>query len=115
MKLKKHELYPTLLLLSAHTSDGRLLGLLHEDITLGLKRRLQKLAKEVGALYEEYLADLKEVQEKLKDDEAKLKEELSILDNEEVSFQFEKVSISMIESIKSENNYDFDLIERFAE
>lgn len=115
MKLKKQELYPTLILLSAQTSGGKLLGLLHEDISLGLKRRLQKLAKEVGTLYEEYLADSKEVQEKFKDDETKLKEELAILDSEEVSFQFEKVSIAMIESIKSENNYDFDLIEKFAE
>ena len=114
MKFKKNELYATLLILAAQTGDGKLVGLLHEDISLGLKRGLQKLMSEVNKFYQDYRKDLVEVNEKCKDDPKKLSEEIKILDEEDVEVTCEMVSLAVIEEIKTRNNYDFNLIQKFA-
>jgi hypothetical protein len=94
--------------------DNRMLGgLLCEDISLGLKRRLQKLHKVVLNNYNEYLVQKKEV-DLIKDEEKRAKE-LEELNNEVIKIDLEKLSLEMIESIRTKANYNFDLIEKFAE
>lgn len=114
MGLKKIELYSSLLQLNATKSDGEQVGLLNENISLGLKRKLQKITNEIAGFYEEYIKDRKEVETKCKDDAEKLKAELEILNNEVVELTSEKASLAMIEEIKSKYNYDFSLIEKFT-
>ena len=109
-------------------------GLLYENITLGLKRRLQKIRVSVMEHLQQLQADQKEIEQKFpivkpeKDQELtaeqkaqneenlkKRKEELEILMNEEVKIDKEKASLSMIEAIQTDNNYDWEIIELFAE
>lgn len=87
---------------------GEMVGLLAEDITLGTKRRLQKIHK---AIYPELLQykqhDLPEATEKGQG-------EVDILNAEVIKIDVEPVSMAMIEAIKTANNYDFELIELIA-
>ena len=45
----------------------------------------------------------------------KLNKELALLLKEEVEIDADKVSLSMIEAISTKHNYNFDIIEKFAE
>ena len=114
MKLKNKELEPMLLQLSATITYAdkttEQIGLLHESISLGTKRRLSKILKAAFPLLQQYQADRKEAEDS-KDKDKELEE----LDNEEVTLDVEKVSIAMIESIQTKTNYDWDLIEKIAE
>lgn len=121
MNFKKAELLQVLLTLSGITTEivngvsvNKQVGLLHEDIQLSLKRRLQKIMEEIFAFYEAYQKDRKEVEGKFKDDGEKLVKELGILDEELVTLNSEQANLAMIEEIKTSNNYDFKLIDRFA-
>lgn len=109
-------------------------GLLYENITLGLKRRLQKIREAVMEHMQELQADRKEIDDKFpvakpeKDKELtaeqkaqndenikKRKEEMEILLDEEVKIDQEKVRLDMIEAIQTDNNYDWQIIELIAE
>ena len=81
-------------------------GLLHEEISLGLKRKLQKIRTEVLAKLEELEKDKKEVGENV--------EEMKVLMEEEVEINQEYASLEMIENINTKFNYDFEVIEKFA-
>lgn len=108
MIIKKGELEKVLIQISGRTSDGRDVGLIYEKISLGLKRRLKQIAKELNGHFEQYRIDLVEAQ-KAGD------KEVTILNKEEVLIDQEKVLLSMILEIESETNYDFDLIEKIAQ
>lgn len=115
MKFKKSELFNVLTLTQfQQNNDGEIThgGLLLEKISLGLKRRLQKIVSLMHPLYQEYLKDRAEV-EKLPEGEEKTKE-LFDLDNEEVTIDHEPVSLAMIEAIETSTNYNWDLIEKIA-
>lgn len=118
IKFKKNEINSALVILSANYKIGdevKTIGLLHEEITLGLKRRLQEMQAELVTLWNKYQGQTNEVNETCKDDPEKLKAELKILDEEEVELNAQKVSLAMIEEIKTTNNYDFVIIKKFAE
>jgi len=114
IELKNSELETTLLTLAAHDKDGKMVsGLLMENVSLGLKRKLQKIHTEAGKAYLELERHRAEV-EALKDEEAKKKEMTELL-AEVVKINAEKASMALIETIVTEKFYDFDLIEKFAE
>ena len=107
--MRKDKIFGCLLHISSFDSKTQqpISGLLFENITLGTKRKLQKIHKELIGFYTEYQEDLKEATEKGP-------EEVAILNAEEVTLTSEPVSLSMIEAIQTDKNYDFEIIELFA-
>lgn len=81
-------------------------GLLIEEIPLSLKRRLQRIRKDLIAKQQELQADFEEVKDK--------PEELEIFMNEEFELNHDFVSLEMIEAINTKVNYDFEAIEKIA-
>lgn len=114
--LKKFELQEALLTISAFDPETKKMvsGLLMEDLSLGTKRKLQKIHKKLHEAYTEFVNDVKEIQEKLKDDAVNMEKELKILIEEDVNIDSEFASLANIESISSEKNYNFEIIEKFA-
>lgn len=116
IKLEKHELEPTLLLISTYDKEGKKLesGLLSEAISLGTKRRLQKIHKELYKNYLELIEDVKQNQKECGEDQEKLKKENEELLKEVVEINAEPVSLALIENITTNTNYNFTLIEKIA-
>jgi hypothetical protein len=106
MKLKNSDVTPILLTLLTYKEGKEFSGLLLENIPLSLKRRLQKIRKDLLVKSEELQKDFEEVKDK--------PEEIKILLDEEFELNHEFVSLEMIEAINSSVNYDFDIIEKIA-
>jgi hypothetical protein len=106
MKLKNSDVTPILLTLLIYKEGKEFSGLLLENIPLSLKRRLQKIRKDLLLKSEELQKDFEEVKDK--------PEEIKILLDEEFELNHEFVSLEMIEAINSSVNYDFDIIEKIA-
>lgn len=87
-------------------------GLLTEEITLGTKRRLQKIRSELLKQNGEIQKAVEEI-EKIEDSELKSKE-LEELKDETFTINAEPVSLEMIENIKSKVNYDMILLEKIT-
>lgn len=113
MKIKKKDISGVLLLIHSFdsTTGAPVAGLLWENISLGTKRRLQKISKELIKAIEEYKNELAEVE---KVEESKRAEELKILQEEEVDISAEPIQMSVIEGIETTKNYDFQMIEIIA-
>lgn len=121
IEIKKSELTSVLLTISAYDKDGKMIGgLLLENVSLGLKRRLQKIHTEAMTHYAQFEKDLAEAEKKDEEFEnlnpqgVKNKEVNELL-KEVVKLQSEKASLALIDGIVSENIYDSTLIEKFAE
>ena len=106
MKIKKGHINQILLTILTYKDGKEDSGLLLESIPLSLKRRLSKIRIDLLKQSEEIQKDFNEVKDK--------PEEVEILMNEEFELNHEPVSLEMIESITSETNYNFDIIEMFA-
>jgi len=89
-------------------------GLLQENISLGLKRRLQKIQTKTQVLYKEYTEDIKELIKECGEDKERLEKEFDILRKEKVKVDEEPVKMSLIEDISSPHSYNFTIIEKFA-
>lgn len=114
--IKKNEIVHCLILIAGFNPEGLMItGLLSENISLGLKRRLQKIHAELAKAKTELDEDQKKLVTECNGDEEKENKELEILLNEEVKINLDKVSLQMIEDIKTSHNYDFNLIEKIAE
>jgi len=87
-------------------------GLLTEELTLGTKRRLQKIRAELLKQNEEIRKAIEEI-EKIEDSELKLKE-IKDLEDETFTINAEPVSLEMIENIKSKTNYNMILLEKIT-
>ena len=113
MRIKKKHIEG--ILMTIHTYNVNtgtpIAGLLWENISLGTKRRLQKISKELHVHLEELKTNLSEL-EGLEDD--KKASELEILLSEEVEISSEPIMMSQIESIQTDKNYDFEMIELIA-
>lgn len=107
--MRKDKIYSALITISAIDSKNGspVSGLLHENIPLGAKRKLQKIQKELIGFFEEYKEHFIEAEKAGPD-------EVAALNSEEVTIMSEPVSLSMIENIQTDKNYDFDIIELIA-
>ena len=130
LEFKKSELEPLLLTISSYSApkEGEIQkmvsGLLMEELTLGAKRRLQKIHKIAQKLYKEFLEDFNKIQEACKTgeddnkkpiyDTEKLEKELKELLEETVKIDVEPLQFSFFENVSTSNNYNFDIIEKFA-
>lgn len=120
IELKKKELESVLLTISAYSlpKEGEqqrmISGLLKENITLGTKRRLQKIHKIAQELYKEFIEHVKEAQKECGEDKEKLESELKILLEEVVKIDAEPIQLAQIEGISTTENYNFEIIEKFA-
>jgi hypothetical protein len=116
MKIKKSELESILLTISTYNAETQQLvgGLLKEELTLGTKRKLQKIHKALLALYQELVVDIKEIRDVCGEDKSKYEKEAKILLEEEIEISVEPVLLSAIENISTSANYNFELIEKIA-
>lgn len=116
MKIKKKFINPILLTLLSFDNSTQLpiSGLLLEEMGLGCKRKAQKIRKELLTFAVELEDDGKEIIEKHKDDIGEQEKELNILIDEEITLISDPMMLSEIEKIKTDKNYDFDLIEMIA-
>ncbi len=113
-KFKNNELMGVLLMLAAYDKKTGVItrGLLNETMSLGLRRRLQKIRNAFLAKHNEFMEDLKPL-DTLPDGEEKTTE-LNRLFNEEVEVSFDPADMSMIEAIETSINYDMDLLEKIT-
>lgn len=130
LEFKKSELETALLTICAYSSpkEGEtqkiVSGLLIEELSLGNKRRLQKIHKLLQELYKEFIEDFKKLQEACKIGEndkkepiydiKKLEKEVQELLDEVVKIDAEPAQLSQIENITTTKIYNFEIIEKFA-
>lgn len=116
--IKKYQI--ELILLQLQTVDREqekvLYGLLYEDLSLGVKRKLQKIFKELIGHHTELQKDLADIEVEYKDkdtleDRVKKSADIKELKEEEIELKAEPALLSEIEKVSSKFNYDFDLIE----
>jgi hypothetical protein len=110
IEIQKKHVQSILLTISAYdpATQKPVSGLLFENIGLGLKRKLQKIHKELIIHHNELIEDLKEAKEKGE-------EEVKVLLEESIKLTSDKALLSEIEKIHSDKNYDFELLEMIAE
>lgn len=113
---KKFELERALLQIATFNPETKEMvsGLLSENITLGTKRKLQKIHKKLEVAYLELIEDIKKVQEVCSEDKEKLNKEIQELLNEDVSLEFEPIQYSQIENVSTSHIYNFEIIDKFA-
>ena len=120
LEFKKSELEAILLTISSYSlpKEGEqqkmISGLLKEPITLGTKRKLQKIHKLTQESYKDFIEQFKEAQKECGEDKEKLEKEIKLLFDEVVKIDAEPIQISQIENISTTDNYNFDIIEKFA-
>lgn len=116
IEIKKEQIEETLLTIAAYNKDNRqiIYGLLSEDISLGTKRKLQKIQKFLIKEYSQFIEDKQEILKEFEDQKENIEKELKELHDEKIFIPEEFVSIEAIENIKSKNNYNFEIIELFA-
>jgi len=141
MKIKKRnitDILLTILWFSADKSGNETPGggLLTEDTGLGLKRKLQKIRKDLLSEQDQLKKDKGEVSksftdkmfvanegETLNEEQqalnaglvSQMESEMNILLNEEIAINAEYASLSEIEKIQTKASYDFELIEMIAQ
>lgn len=125
--LKKSELEQALLTISTYDNATKKLisGLLSENLTLGTKRKIQKIHKALYTEFTQFVEDFKEIQKSCEKEEKnekgeptydleKLDKEIKVLQEEEVKLDVEQFQLSQIEDISTTTNYNFEIIEKLA-
>lgn len=114
MKIKNSEITPLLITLVTYNRETNAMvgGLLSEKMSLGLRRRLQKIREALLSKHTELVKDMEEVN---KLPEGERNAEMQKLLDEEVEVTFEPASLAMIEAIDTAANYDMALIEKIAQ
>ena len=125
--LKKSELEPLLLTISTYdkTTQQLISGLLKENLTLGTKRKIQKIHKAAYAIFTELTENVKDIQKACEKEEKndkgeptydleKLNKEYKILMDEEIKLDVEQFQISQLDDISTTSNYNFEIIEKIA-
>ncbi len=119
---KKSELEQVLLNISTFSvgtpenpKQEMIFGLLKENLPLSVKRKLQKIHKKTHEAYKELAEDAKSLKEECGEDVEKFNKEVVELFSEDVNIDAEKVSLAIIEEISTTDNYNFEIIEKFAE
>jgi len=113
MEIKKEFINPLLLTLASYDEKTGMpvAGILFEEISLGLKRKLQKIHKELLQHSSDLENDSKEIEKRLNGNVSEKEIEFKILIAEKVTLVSEPAMISEIEKIVTKVNYDFNLIE----
>lgn len=111
MEIEKRYIEPILLQLEAYdVKTGKPYGLLFENISLGLRRKLQKINKWLLQEYRTFMEELKE---------AKAAEDSSVevekLLAETVKSDLDYALIAEIDKIQTDKNYKGELIEMIAQ
>lgn len=116
IELKKSELEPILLtIMSINPETGApVAGLLTETLTLGTKRKLQKIHQKVLDLYKELLTDVEEIKKECGEDKERINKEINELLNEVVKVDVEYIILSSLDNVSTKHNYSFDIIEKIA-
>lgn len=116
IELKNSELEQALYIIATYDSKTFQLvsGLLKEPLTLGTKRKIQKIHKKLQKAYEQLISDIKEIQTEAGEDKQKADEEFKILMEEKVKIDEEPFQLSQIENISTSANYNFEIIEKLA-
>lgn len=116
--IKKSEINSLLIQLDGHRKNGnsvQQVGLLNEKLSLGTKRIIKNITKELAEKWVSYLEDLQEIDKAVKDNpELNRDEEIKKLNAEEFELASEKFDKSFIDGIQSDFNYDFDLLEKIS-
>jgi hypothetical protein len=116
MKLKNKEVLPILLeiLQFKKVDEGSNVetGLLTEELTLGTRRRLQRIREELLEKNKEIEKDALEIS-KLESEEERNKEFTDLAD-EEFTLKSEPVSLELLENVKTKENYDMILLEKIT-
>ena len=90
-------------------------GLLTESTTLGMKRRLQKIHTVLMDKYKEYGEDIKKIEDECGEDMDKRKTEIDMLNEEYVSIDCQPIDSKQLDSIVTDTNYNFDILEKICE
>jgi hypothetical protein len=116
IELKKSELQSALLIIASYDGKtGELMsGLLKESITLGTKRKIQKIHKKLQEAFKEFLQEIEEIKKETGENKEKQDAEFKLLIEEKVKIDAEPFLLSQIEDISTTTNYDFDIIEKLA-
>lgn len=114
-KFKNSEVVGVLIMLASYDQKtGAIVGgLLSEKMSLGLRRRLQKIRNAFLEKHKELTEDLKPINE-MPEGEERLAE-LKKLYDEEIEVTFDPADMGMIEAIESTINYDMDLLEKITQ
>jgi len=125
--LKKSELESLLLTISTYDKATNELksGLLKENLTLGTKRKIQKIHKAAYAIFTELTENVKDIQKACEKEEKnekgeptydfeRLNKEYKILMDEEVKLDVDQFQISQLDDISTTSNYNFEIIEKIA-
>src|SRR6478735_1569533 len=111
IEIKNSDLKAVLLTLAGFTKEGKMVqGLLTEQMSLGLKRKLQKIHTAAGKAYDELSKDLKEVA--ALEDKEKQTSEFKTLMDEVLKLEVDKASMEMIEAIVTTHFYDTEILEK---
>ncbi len=114
IEIKKSELQLLLITIAGYDKAGVMVtGLLTEKLSLGLKRKLTKLHAEAMKAYQEFTAELKDVN--AISGNAEMETELKNLLAEVVKLTSEKVSLEMIEAVVTDQLYSTVIIDKIAE
>jgi len=130
MKIKNFELKQLLLdINSSREINGTVesMGWLNENLSISCKRILQKIFGQGLLKYQEYAEKEKEIESSfltllLGKSEPEIKEaaelkekELKELSEQEVELNIDKkINMDLLDSVVTQHNYNFDLIERFS-
>jgi hypothetical protein len=90
-------------------------GLLTENTTLGMKRRLQKIHSTLMEKYKEYTEDIKKIEQECKDDMEKMTSEINVLNQETVFIDCQPIDSKQLDAIVTDTNYNFDILEKICE
>lgn len=116
IQLKNSDLFPVLITILAVNSETGVAvsGLLTENITLGTRRKLQKIHKKALTAYQEFQTDEAAIIKEFGEDKEKMEKELKELYDESVKIDVEPIFLSSLENVSTKNNYSFDIIEKIA-
>lgn len=119
MEIKNKYINAVLLTLLFYRDGQEAGGLLTENLSLGVKRKLQKIRKELLPHLEEFEKDGKQILSAFEgkdtpEDIANKKKEVDELNEEVVKLTCDHALLSEIEKIETDKNYDFDMIEMIA-
>ena len=115
--LKKSEIEKVLIQIIAFDQKTQkpVSGLLTENTTLGMKRRLQKIHAQLLDKYKEYGEDIKKVESDCGDDMDRRASEIEVLNEEYINIDCQPIDQKQLDSIVTDTNYNFEILDKICE